>query len=133
MDDICYNTINFLQTKRSNKMKGTKIILTFAAAMIMSGCAGGGTFDLSANPSEIARTQGVDAAIKWCDNRDADLQAIAGVKHIADVAGFAFDIGAAVAQIPVVALSGKPFIDSTTALRNSDCAALRKEGEQDGG
>ena len=127
MDDICYNKINFLQTKRSNKMKGTKIILTFAAAMIMSGCAGG-TFDLSANPSEIARTQGVDAAIEWCDNRDADLGAAAGVKHIADVAGFAFDIGAAVAQLPVVALSGKAIIDSTTALRNAECAALRKSG-----
>ena len=109
-------------------MKKTKIILAFAAAMIMSGCAGGGTFDLSANPSEIARTQGVDAAIEWCDNRDADLQAIAGVKHIANIAGVAFDLGAAVAQVPVVALTGEAIIDSTTASRNSACATLRKSG-----
>ena len=107
-------------------MKKMKLVLAFAAAMIVSGCSG--TFNLLENPAGIAQTQGVDAAIDWCDERDIDLGVVEGVKAVAGAAGLAFDVATLpVAVVPAI-LTGGEFLNYTTISRDKQCEALRKSG-----
>ena len=84
---------------------------------------------MTANPAEIAQTQGIAAAIEWCDNRDVDLGVVDGVKAISQAAGLVFDVATLPVVLPgAIVLAGEQALDYTTLARNSACAELRKSG-----
>ena len=89
-----------------------------AATLLLGGC--GSTLDITASPATIAKTEGIEAAVEWCHEREI-VKAEAGI--LAHLGAAVIDLPLNVITAPVQVVAG-PVLQGTTHIRDEQCATL---------